>query len=48
MITRTISAKQYVTDGVKIFREKGVWLFPAFVSGSLGLFIFFGVLFPIV
>ncbi len=40
-----LSAKQYITDLVKIFREKGVWLLSAFVSGSLGLFILFGVLF---
>jgi MFS transporter, ACDE family, multidrug resistance protein len=37
--------KQYVTDIGKVFREKGRWLISAFVSGSLGLFILFGVLF---
>lgn len=39
------AAKQYVADGVKIFREKGGWLLSSYVAGSLGLFILFGVLF---
>ncbi|RAP77973.1 MFS transporter [Paenibacillus montanisoli] len=37
--------KQYISDIVKVFKEKGRWLISAFVSGSLGLFILFGVLF---
>ncbi|MBW7452913.1 MFS transporter [Paenibacillus sepulcri] len=37
--------KQYISDTVKVFREKGRWLTSAFVAGSLGLFILFGVLF---
>lgn len=37
--------KTYVKDIGKLFREKGRWLIGAFVSGSLGLFILFGVLF---
>ncbi|MBO7745554.1 MFS transporter [Paenibacillus sp. MWE-103] len=36
---------QYVKDIGKLFKEKGRWLIGAFVSGSLGLFILFGVLF---
>ncbi|MFC5653427.1 MFS transporter [Paenibacillus solisilvae] len=39
------SVKTYLADIVKLFREQGVWLLSAFVSGSLGLFILFGVLF---
>ncbi|MBP3961335.1 MFS transporter [Paenibacillus lignilyticus] len=37
--------KQYIGGIAKVFKEKGRWLISAFVSGSLGLFILFGVLF---
>lgn len=42
---QALPIKQYVKDIGKVFREKGKWLISAFVSGSLGLFILFGVLF---
>ncbi|CAH1204475.1 Bacillibactin exporter [Paenibacillus plantiphilus] len=37
--------KQYTADIVQLFRSKGAFLLSAFTSGSLGLFILFGVLF---
>ncbi|REE84370.1 ACDE family multidrug resistance protein [Paenibacillus taihuensis] len=40
-----VPVKQYVGDIKKVFREKGRWLVSCFISGSLGLFILFGVLF---
>nr|WP_246427577.1 MFS transporter [Paenibacillus phyllosphaerae] len=39
------SIKEYLGNIVKLFKQKGRWLISAFVSGSLGLFILFGVLF---
>ncbi|NBD25982.1 MFS transporter [Paenibacillus glycinis] len=42
---RPLPVKQYIADIGKLFKEKGRWLIGAFVSGSLGLFILFGVLF---
>ncbi|MCQ6560930.1 MFS transporter [Paenibacillus mendelii] len=42
---KNTSVKQYVADIVKLFKEKGRWLISAFLAGSLGLFILFGVLF---
>ncbi|WP_219837909.1 MFS transporter [Paenibacillus sp. R14(2021)] len=41
----SLPIKQYVKDIFKVFREKGRWLLAAYLSGSLGLFILFGVLF---
>lgn len=35
----------YIKDIGSIFKKQGRWLIPAFVSGSLGLFNLFGVLF---
>lgn len=37
--------RQYVQSNKEILHDKGKWLIPAFFSGSLGLFILFGVLF---
>ncbi|BBH19326.1 putative MFS-type transporter YitG [Paenibacillus baekrokdamisoli] len=42
---KATSAKVYLSDIKKIFHEKGKWLLAAFIAGSLGLFILFGVLF---
>ncbi|MBM7563705.1 MFS transporter [Paenibacillus sacheonensis] len=42
---QALPIKQYVKDIGKLYREKGRWLIGAFISGSLGLFILFGVLF---
>ncbi|MBW7477721.1 MFS transporter [Paenibacillus oenotherae] len=39
------SVGQYLKDIAALFREKGRFLLAAFASGSLGLFILFGVLF---
>lgn len=36
---------KYISKTLSILKEKGRWLIPAFFSGSLGLFILFGVLF---
>nr|WP_188532497.1 MFS transporter [Paenibacillus abyssi] len=37
--------RQYVKQIADVFRKKGRWLIPAFLAGSLALFILFGVLF---
>ncbi|WP_128893714.1 MFS transporter [Longirhabdus pacifica] len=39
------SIKEYVLKIGSIFKEKGKWLIPSFIAGSLSLFILFGVLF---
>ncbi|RKD24030.1 MFS transporter [Ammoniphilus oxalaticus] len=37
--------RQYAADLKQIFKKQGSWLVPAFLVGSTGLFILFGVLF---
>lgn len=40
-----VPLSQYMENIKKIFKQKGHWLIPAFISGSLALFILFGILF---
>ncbi|REK77465.1 MFS transporter [Paenibacillus paeoniae] len=42
---KSIPLRQYLQGMGKIFRSHGKWLITAYLSGSLGLFILFGMLF---
>lgn len=39
------SCKIYLRQILQVFKQKGRWLIPCFVAGSIGLFLLFGVLF---
>ncbi|QGQ97433.1 MFS transporter [Paenibacillus psychroresistens] len=43
--TKPKKLKPYISDIKSIIKEKGKWLLPAFLAGSLALFTLFGVLF---